>query len=349
MNQQVQPAEYQQTAGARLKDARLALGMSAMEVADQLNVSAKVVGSLETDECTDIPSVYRQGYLQHYAKLVGIDYAELKALAVIDDQTCDTPLVRRIPVEQGNRWFEQSLKVASYAIVTAGVVIPLVWVFTQGALELSFDDSLRSPAPVATEIVDNAVNDSAADRQPALSLAVPDAVSAPATLSASAAPFTRINRSGASRIENTEQEQSQADTDNPIAPITSPEAGHVSAATASAEVTELQQLAIGEMDILELNLLDGSWVEITDANGEKLEFDLLQAGQNKQYSGVAPFEIIFGQASAVDLKLNGEKVDLSPFTRSDVATVVLQSNRKMPSDAEADQSNNEGAEPATTG
>jgi cytoskeleton protein RodZ len=61
-----------------------------------------------------------------------------------------------------------------------------------------------------------------------------------------------------------------------------------------------------------------SWIEITDADDQELEMDLLRGGNEKVYQGKPPFRILFGSASAVSLSVDGEKVDLKPFTREGV-------------------------------
>ena len=70
---------------------------------------------------------------------------------------------------------------------------------------------------------------------------------------------------------------------------------------------------------LQLGVSADSWVEITDADGQELEMDLLRGGSDKNYHGKPPFRILFGRASAVRLIIDGEAVDLTAFTREDVA------------------------------
>jgi len=65
-----------------------------------------------------------------------------------------------------------------------------------------------------------------------------------------------------------------------------------------------------------------SWVEITDASGQQLEMDLLRGGSDRSYHGQPPFKFLFGRASAVRLSLDGEAVDLTEFTRDDVAQLT---------------------------
>ena len=70
---------------------------------------------------------------------------------------------------------------------------------------------------------------------------------------------------------------------------------------------------------LQIMVSADSWVEIIDASGQELEMDLLRGGSEKAYHGQPPFKIMLGRASAVRLSMDGEAVDLTAFTRDDVA------------------------------
>ncbi len=77
-------------------------------------------------------------------------------------------------------------------------------------------------------------------------------------------------------------------------------------------------LAEGESS-LQIRVSADSWVEISDANGQELEMDLLRGGSDNYYHGTPPFRILVGRASAVRLSIDGEVVDLSALSRDDVA------------------------------
>lgn len=81
-------------------------------------------------------------------------------------------------------------------------------------------------------------------------------------------------------------------------------------------------LAGGE-HLIELEASADSWVEIQSGE-EQLEQDLVRGGERRAYRGTGPFRISLGRASAVRLTLNGEVVALEPFTREDVARLILE-------------------------
>lgn len=72
---------------------------------------------------------------------------------------------------------------------------------------------------------------------------------------------------------------------------------------------------------LQLVAAADSWVEVTDAEGRQLELNLLRAGESRAYQGTPPFNVLLGRASAIEVYLDGARVDLSPWTRGDVARI----------------------------
>lgn len=77
----------------------------------------------------------------------------------------------------------------------------------------------------------------------------------------------------------------------------------------------------GDSGIL-LSVSADSWVEITDADGQQLEMDLLRGGSDMSYHGKPPFRILLGRASAVRLSVDGEPVDLRAFGANGVAQLT---------------------------
>ena len=73
---------------------------------------------------------------------------------------------------------------------------------------------------------------------------------------------------------------------------------------------------------LQISVSADSWVEITDVDGQELEMDLLRGGSDKDYHGKPPFRILLGRAAAVRLSVDGEPVDITAYTRGDVAQLT---------------------------
>jgi cytoskeleton protein RodZ len=57
------------------------------------------------------------------------------------------------------------------------------------------------------------------------------------------------------------------------------------------------------------------WTEISDASGRRLFFALGQDGRTVELSGEAPFNVLFGDADNVSLRVNGEAFEIPPAAR----------------------------------
>ncbi len=67
-----------------------------------------------------------------------------------------------------------------------------------------------------------------------------------------------------------------------------------------------------------------SWVEVRDAGGKVLLSRLNAPGSRQRVAGEAPFSLVIGNAGGVRLRYNDAEVDLTPFTRTDVARLTLR-------------------------
>jgi hypothetical protein len=74
---------------------------------------------------------------------------------------------------------------------------------------------------------------------------------------------------------------------------------------------------------LEMVLNADSWVEIESGTGERLEFDLLRAGDRRQYRAEPPFKLLLGRGSAVTLTLDGESVSFDGHDEAGVAEFII--------------------------
>ena len=74
---------------------------------------------------------------------------------------------------------------------------------------------------------------------------------------------------------------------------------------------------------IDLTFSEDCWFEIRNIDGELLYADLGRTGQNRRYVGAAPFRIKLGFSPGAALAYNGEPIDLAPYTRQEVARVLL--------------------------
>ena len=83
------------------------------------------------------------------------------------------------------------------------------------------------------------------------------------------------------------------------------------AASEPTPAPEPAAVAAGETR-LSLSFSGDCWTEISDAQGRRLFFEMGRAGRTVELSGEAPFAVLFGNAEAVSLEVNGEAYPVSP-------------------------------------
>jgi cytoskeleton protein RodZ len=73
--------------------------------------------------------------------------------------------------------------------------------------------------------------------------------------------------------------------------------------------------AVPELLKLALHFKQDTWAEIYDAGGTRLWYDVGAAGSEQKLSGHAPLHLVFGNAAAVSIMINGRSVPLSATIR----------------------------------
>jgi cytoskeleton protein RodZ len=92
-------------------------------------------------------------------------------------------------------------------------------------------------------------------------------------------------------------------------PTAAPEAAPEAAATPAAPLV--------------LSYRGPSWTEVRDRSGQLLIARLVTAGSQQSVRGVPPFDLVIGNAHAVTLTYQGKPIDLSRYTRQNVARLRL--------------------------
>jgi len=70
---------------------------------------------------------------------------------------------------------------------------------------------------------------------------------------------------------------------------------------------------------LTLVLKGQSWVEVTDAAGKLRLQRIATAGESLRFDDAASYSVVLGNASVVDVQINGQSKDMSEFARNNVA------------------------------
>jgi len=108
------------------------------------------------------------------------------------------------------------------------------------------------------------------------------------------------------------------------APAAPPATSGQSAPDGTAQPASAPQAAGAADAVLVVRYEGPSWTEIRDSAGRMLISRLVDADSVEPFDGAPPFSIVIGNARAVTLVYRGQPVDLAPYTRLNVARLVLR-------------------------
>ena len=292
--------------GKALQKARKRKTMSVEDVAQAIHVKAEIIEALESSATEGLPPpAFVQGYLRAYAR-----HVEVPADQVLRDYAAAVP-----------HQTETELRARSRLPKEASSHSPLVKIFTRVLLLFVLFALLYSAYRYYTNKVNHLAEQEMAQiqadgdgarrlqiRQHA-SLTddgelVTDKVSQaidPALLTPQP-EFESLAETLQSADDTPPQSQAQLTADTGVAEEAAQAAPEPPPLPANDEV-----MIYADQD---------SWVEITDAAGRSLYYNMLREGEEKEFRGAAPFDIFFGNAPAVTLRVNDVDIDMTKFIRS---------------------------------
>lgn len=293
--------------GTRLRAAREARGLDLDACAHALKLPARVLRQLESNQREGIDyAVYLASYITKYARHLGVDEDAIQAeLASL--KRAEPTLVATGGMSHSRYLLERYATAATYVVLTAVIVVPMVWLGVRGTLDR--DLSHLSPLD-ATPVAQQDAPAQVASRNAGPTATAPaskTAAMAPAEeqpLLASMAPFPGLD--GASLTA------AKPDiTTTAPAPVAAVPGGHS----------------------VSLTLGEASWVEVVAADGSHLEYGLLPAGASKTWNSAQPLDVRIGNASAAQVSIDGQPLSLDAFRRANVAHFRVQDGKPAPSGA----------------
>ncbi len=329
--------------GARLRAGRDKTGLTLLQVAEKLHVDARVVESLESERFDALGApVFVRGHLKHYAELIGEQPAQLLELYTAATKPAMPDLTRLPKVAPEGR--PSRLAVPALVVLIGFVLLGVVWWLVQ-SISGSSDTRPKSAAQPMTIEPEAAANSQPPDvaaiaadgnsngtAPPARGRS--NGAAAPAGSSSSKAappagtrasePAARAVAPGAVAAQGTPLAQSSA----------APGANAAAAATGAATPAPIR----GKPMEVTLKFAADSWVEVYDANGEKLFYDIGSADSSRTISGTPPFRVTFGNAPGVTFEVNGKPATVPASAMKDDAAqfVINHSGRIVRARPQAD-------------
>jgi cytoskeleton protein RodZ len=288
--------------GARLAAAREAAGLSLPEAAERLHLDTATLQGLEREQYQTLgAAVYVRGHLRRYAELLGLPVAEIEtAYGLTATAVSGMPDLRRLatPLEAAASpsWALRPGPAAAVAALLA--LAALVW----WAMRMPHTARNGAPvhaAPAAGESTTPGVPEAPATERGA---AAPGAEIAPALREPAGVPVS----STAAPPPGLEAQRTAAEVSLAVA----------AAPKRAVQATLAGPAAPGSVR-LALAFREDSWVEIDDAGGARLLYELAHAGGERELRGSAPLRIVLGNPGGVDLAVDGRPVTFSEPPRAD--------------------------------
>lgn len=271
------PPAKPRTIGERLRAGRDKAGLSVLAAAEKLHLDPKVIEALESDRFAELgASVYVRGHLKRYAEFVGENATDLLELHAAREARPKPPDLTQIPHAE-KRADPRRLKTPLAMIASAAVLAVAIWWVL----------SRSGPVEPPTAAADAPTQMVPADDSPVTGTG--SAVTAtPAVLNAGAnAPAS-------------------AGESMPGPALVASPAASATPATPQETVAAPREPAPARDVRLRLDLVTESWVEVYDARGERLFFDVATAGSVQSISGRAPLRVFLGNASGVSVEVDGQ-------------------------------------------
>ncbi len=284
--------------GLRLKRGREAKGLSLSDVVKQLSLASEIIEALESDDTEALPSaVFVQGYLRSYAKIIDIDAEPLITLYRAQTPQKELGTLSQPSIKQEVHSGHGVVRAISWIIGLGLIALVAFWWVNQGEEMLAVDTLINEPIsdtpiltlPKITEVEEYVVE------EPPAEIAVEEPTSdMPTEVIEELAPIVE-----------------EPVTEIPKALVEQVKLGD-----------EISLSSDPEWEIV-ITFTGPCWVNIKDADGKKRIVGNISEGMVHTLEGPAPYSVVFGNTTAVELRINDQLIDLTSYSRGNVARFTL--------------------------
>jgi cytoskeleton protein RodZ len=288
-------SNQQPSIGQMLNQAREARGLTLQQVASQLNLAVALIEKLEQDQFNgDMQETYVRGYIRAYAKLLKIPEKQL--VTAFSLETGRQRFVAKPMQTFSNRTKLQTTDKRflwlTYGIIALFIVLLFVWWWQTEA------ESEQSTQKQAT-------NNNTTEQMTPSPLNLNDTVSA----AEPAKPQSAVMLVESIAVDT----QAAAKLQQMLVSIQ---------AEIGANTEDSAETLIGQ-DSLTMQFYDACWVNVIDAEGERIAFGTKEKGYVMELKGKAPFVVTLGNPAVVTIRLNQQPYDISTLPIGRVAKFTI--------------------------
>lgn len=296
--------------GERLYVERERQGLTIAEIAKAIHLSQDIIDAIERSDVERLPQpTFVQGYLRAYAKHLGLaEDRILEDFSKAVPHALEAELHPRSTIPDEASSGSPFVKSVSVLLVILMLMAAIYGVYNYySEMVDSRHDAEESPGLLLPEI-DDLIDE--LDIRPEIYDQEP------------VEPLTSASEDNSQVI--TAEELPQDDIPEEILPESPAEPQVIDEVPAETVATnntkqeilvKTQPIAPGN-DVVELIAGEDTWTEVVDANDVGLLYDLVGQNDTVVLRGTAPFDIFLGNAPAVEVRVNGIKIDMTKFVRS---------------------------------
>ncbi len=314
--------------------------MSLSQVAGQLNLTENSLRQLENGAFDKLPGhTFSRGYIRAYAKLMGLDQAELvNSFDHFTGTNASGSTVQSLGrVAEPVRLSRNVLRIVSLLLLALLIGFGYFWwqehsARTPETAGLSLEHVEVESADGTTEIhtLDEPEDQAVIEAQK-------EGEQAPAEVSPEVAAQAEERRRWRARARRFPPLRPRAPRRTPAARYrracrhgsrsrycSSRSSDGQSGRPASAERT-YRRARGGRRGpgVVKVQFVADCWTQVTDANGKVLVSALKRKGDSLELAGKAPLELRLGFARGAQVSYNGQPVDVTPFVRGETARLKI--------------------------
>lgn len=283
--------------GITLKHARQRKELTVEAVARQLRLPSAVIEAMEREAWQTLGApIYVKSYLGSYLKLLGLPET---LAANVRSPRVEASLVTMAPTGNIQRTLDRSWRRIIYMVMTGVLVGSVAMLAIHLQSRAGPVESISLGAPLDADTLPEM------DTTQSAPLPVPAA--------------TEIAPTGANGV-----------TDPTPAESTNAGPTDANAAPATPVAASLAPLPVASDKVgLVLRFHGESWVDIVDAKGQRLERGMVEIGAERRYAPGAVSRITLGNASMIEVLMQGQAVDLRPYSTENVARFGVSSEGRI--------------------
>ncbi|MDX1557277.1 MAG: DUF4115 domain-containing protein [Marinobacter sp.] len=315
--------------GRQLQKAREKAGLSTTDVAAAQHLRPSVIQAIESGDYSQIDSeLFLKGYVRAYAKQVGLD-----ADSVIADLDHELEPIRQqreqeqeanplVDIERRRRRKRQLAK-ALFFLVVLGIAGYLAFTFLLPEQDTAPSEGVTESEALPEEEKQGATEQLTASAEPERSEAQAVAtVEEPEPAVVESEPDVAEPQEPSTEPVAPDARETQAPSDTTVVEDTRPEPTEPVTEQIPAVVQTPDPVLenpnglseVADTGRLKIRFSDDCWVQVSDAEGNRLVNSLQQDGDEIDVAGPAPLRVVIGAVSAVEsIRFQGEPVDIGGY------------------------------------